>query len=70
MNQYLHPMDWKNAQIDALPNDGDQVLIAVNGIYYFAKYNKKANSFSVKKDNDIRYFAATSAAVYWTQMNS
>ena len=39
-------MEWKNAVSDRPPADGDEVLISVEGVYYFATFDKAMRTFA------------------------
>ncbi|MBA3665051.1 MAG: hypothetical protein H0W61_12695 [Bacteroidetes bacterium] len=59
-------MNWKNTAIDALPRDGEEVLISVNGINYVATYTASINGFSIKhKPLELRI---DEHIIYWTEI--
>jgi hypothetical protein len=58
-------MQWYNAQRDTLPEDGQTVLISVNGVYYIALFDKVGNSFALKDRPELR-FNADEYLIYWT----
>jgi hypothetical protein len=40
-------MKWKNSKIEGVPKEGEQVLIAIHGIYFVAVYNTEERKFTV-----------------------
>jgi hypothetical protein len=63
-------MKWKNASRDRLPQDKQDVLIAVQGIYYHTVYHADDKAFVVKYDNGQRFEITNQGEpVYWAEID-
>lgn len=58
-------MNWKNAHNDGPPQDNQDVLICVSGIYHLAIYKAK-KGFEVYDHNDLIPLKNT---IYWTEIS-
>lgn len=59
-------MKWKNATIDSVPEDNQEVKITVFGINYIAVYKSANRSFQVK-DSPLIFFNAEQI-IYWMEI--
>jgi hypothetical protein len=60
-------MRWYNAQKDKLPEDGQQVLISVNGVYYICKYQEEKRQFKIEDELRETAFKVDDYMIYWTE---
>jgi hypothetical protein len=62
-------MKWKNAVTDGPPQDKEQVLISVEGVYYIATYHAPDRLFRVY-DQIAGYFFIDKQLIYWTEFHN
>ena len=60
-------MRWNNAQKDKLPEEGQQVLISVNGIYYICAYDAGERAFKIRDESRETVFTVDDYLIYWTE---
>jgi hypothetical protein len=60
-------MRWFNAQKDKLPDDGQQVLISVNGVYYICIFNAGERFFAIEDQARETTFNIDDYLIYWTE---
>lgn len=59
-------MNWKNAHNDESPQDNQDVLICVSGIYHLAIYRAKQKGFEIYEYEE---FIPVKNSVYWTEIS-
>ena len=59
-------MNWKNALKDELPNNEQEVLISVRGIYYVAIYKAPLKGFEISEHDG--FIPLNNAQIYWTEI--
>jgi hypothetical protein len=70
VKEALEPMmKWKNVHKDALPADGQQVLLAVEGIYYCTTYSAERRIFRLKDEPDSFFAVEDNAIYYWVEID-
>jgi hypothetical protein len=67
--QYKKDMTWNNASLDEPPQEGQLVLMSVDGIYYVGKYDSKKNVYRLKEEPD-NYFTPDEHLIYWTEFTN
>lgn len=60
--------NWRNAELNSLPNHGQKVLLSIDGINYFAVYNTDEMGFELKVDPK-RIVSVTDRTVHWMELN-
>lgn len=60
-------MNWKNANIDGVPDHDNQVLLCVEGVYHLAHYRKTMKGFRLE---DGSYFLPDHNNIYWIEVPS
>lgn len=58
------PAKWNNTNTDGPPEDEQDVLISVNGIYYDAVYDKKNNLYKTTRYSAVS-FDPRHHVIYW-----
>jgi hypothetical protein len=66
---YAQNMNWNNASVDALPADGQEVLMSVDGVYYIGIYKSHEQIFKLKDQPD-QHFKLTEYRIYWTEFTN
>jgi hypothetical protein len=61
-------MNWRNAHTDPLPSDGQEVLLAVDGIYYCTTFVAGARAFKLKEAPDTFFLLADGLSYYWVEI--
>ena len=59
-------MEWYNAQKDQLPENGQQVLISVKGVYYICRFDEKERSFIINEETKKTIYKIDEYLIYWT----
>jgi hypothetical protein len=59
-------MKWKNALIEKPPQNDQEVLISVDGVYYIARYDAFQNVFKLRDSPEV-HFSSDNNLVYWTE---
>ncbi len=59
-------MDWKNARNGPLPEDQQEVLIAVDDQKHVAIYHARTSEFKVS--SDLSFFVNGNQMIYWTEI--
>lgn len=62
-------MNWKNAQIDDPPEDGEEVLVSVDGIYYLTRYDASEGVYRLKDALGQYFSPSESTQMYWLELN-
>lgn len=60
-------MKWYNASRDFLPEDKQEVLISVKGIYYPCVFDAQQKVFRMLEEPE-RYFDLQWNTIYWTDL--
>lgn len=62
-------MNWKNTKRDLLPEDMQEVLISVDGIYYIACFDQSAGLFRViGPETSSVTFDLRKQVMYWAEL--
>jgi hypothetical protein len=61
-------MNWKNVSRDKSPDDGQQVLLSVDGVYYLTIYHKPSNTYQLKDQAGQFFSPGESPAMYWLEI--
>jgi hypothetical protein len=59
-------MNWKNAAKDELPQNEQEVLICVSGIYYVAIFKTEPEGFEISEHDGFIHLKH--APIYWTEI--
>lgn len=59
-------MNWNNASLDEPPQDGQDVVICVSGIYSLAVYRAETGTFILSADPGTE-FDPRECLIYWMQ---
>lgn len=63
-------MKWKNVHKDELPANGQEVLLAVDGIYYHTRYNSERGTFNLKDDPTSFFSVADREMMHWVEIET
>jgi hypothetical protein len=63
-------MNWNNTQGDGLPGNEEEVLIAVEGVYYIALFDKIRKTFFVNEEQKQKSFKVGDHQIYWTEFHN
>jgi hypothetical protein len=63
-------MNWNNTQADGLPGNGEEVLIAVDGVYYIAVLDEISKTFLVTGEQKQNSFKVGDHQIYWTEFRN
>jgi len=61
-------MKWKNVHRDLLPADGQEVLLAVNGVYYQTQYSATDKIFLLKGEPETSFGISDKATMHWVEI--
>ena len=59
-------MKWYNAQRDLLPDDGQQVLISLNGVYFICRFDARNRLFKISEEESESFYKVDEYLIYWT----
>lgn len=62
-------MKWYNADKDRLPQNGEEVLTSVEGIYYISIYDETVKGFRLK-DEPSQLFVIGEQHIYWAGISN
>ena len=60
-------MNWKNTEKDELPEDMEEVLISVDGVYYISTYHAQKKTFTVENELQETFFKVGERQIYWVK---
>ena len=64
-------MIWKNALRDNPPVHNQEILIAVEGVYYLTQYDGEKNLFVLKEDRKQHFEASElGEPIYWLEIEA
>jgi hypothetical protein len=61
-------MKWNNALKDNLPPHQEEVLISVNGIYYYGIFHADKKAFEAELELEKQQFKVGEHVIYWTSV--
>jgi hypothetical protein len=59
-------MNWNNASLDEPPQDGQDVIICVDGIYHLAVYQAESGTYKLSADQGT-VVDPRESLIYWMQ---
>jgi hypothetical protein len=63
-------MNWKNANRDPLPTHEQNVLVAIDGVYYITIFDLNHNVFRLAEDLKSCFGIRDEEPIYWLEIDS